>query len=85
MFKRKREPVPYTGKPHWAGHGHDESAERHGRVGWECWSRRDSIAHTVGLDIGDGYRKPHTHRMERRIAKRELDKELQDEASIFHL
>lgn len=71
-YRLNRVPFPGTGHQSPRHRSHGERAERCGRIGWECWSRRDWIAGTVGWDIFDRDRKPVTHRKERRIARREL-------------
>jgi hypothetical protein len=82
-FKRNREPAnPW---PMWKPSGvrrhcHGERAERLGKANWECWSRRDSIAGTAGWGLHDSGRKNFTHRIERRIAKRELYEAVRMEA-----
>lgn len=81
-FKRNREPWPGTGHQGSRHHGHGDRAELAGHIGWECWSKRDSLAGTSGWDLHDKDRKTITHRMERRVVKEQMAREKEDEEMI---
>ena len=79
MFKRHSDPVRGTGHQGPRHHGYGERAEKWGRIGWECWSKRDYIAGTWSWPVGSGTgRKLITHKKERRIADREVRKLLKE-------
>jgi len=72
MYQKRTIPVPYTGRYRYSYKAHGENAEFHAKRGTEVWSKRGSIAHVNGWDITNPDYKTVTHRIERRLAKREL-------------
>lgn len=81
MYRKHTVPVPYTGRYRYRHGGHGENAEYHAKRGKEVWSKRGSIADVNGWDTTNPDYKTFTHRIERRIAKRELYEELHERVS----